>query len=279
MRKNHKTIIISTVILLLCTVPAPAEIFDHSFFDRLLKMHVRAGLVNYERIKEDPALLAEYLNQLERLDPTEYRSWGPDEKTAFWINAYNALVIYGVILNYPIKSGGLISRLKYPGNSVRQIPNFWDTPFHKVMGRDITLHEIEKDIFGGELAYPYGTLALFGLSRASISSPSITAYAYTHVMLKRHLQYAAYRFIVLQKGIRTDAHSNRLLVSPLFAWYGKDFKSDKVPPELMDYNEHQRGIVKFIADNSNDTIKEFILNNKPKLHFVDYDWTLNEFKK
>ena len=61
---------------------------------------------------------------------------------AFWINAYNAIVLQTVINNYPIRG----RRATYPADSIRQIPGAFEQSKHRVAGRSVTLDEIEKTI-------------------------------------------------------------------------------------------------------------------------------------
>ena len=100
---------------------------DHSSYDALLKEHIRDGLVDYTAIKDDLPRLVGYLEMLGDSSSTGYDSWNREEKMAFWINAYNAVTVYAIVINYPIEPGGIISRRRFPENSIRKIDDFWDT--------------------------------------------------------------------------------------------------------------------------------------------------------
>jgi hypothetical protein len=125
------------------TISAP---FDHAIFDTLLQKYVKNGLVNYKALKANREPLKEYLKQLEQIDPSNFKKWSSDEQKAFRINAYNPITIEGVLRNYPIQWGGFIARARFSQNSIRQISDFWDTVFIKVMGRNFTLNHIEHEI-------------------------------------------------------------------------------------------------------------------------------------
>ena len=79
------------------TKPTPqldASGVDHGVWDYLLKSYVSAGLIDYEGMKKD-YLFREYIRQLGACDPGCLET--EDEKLALACNAYNALVINGVI--------------------------------------------------------------------------------------------------------------------------------------------------------------------------------------
>ena len=65
-----------------------------------------------------------------------------NNRKAFWLNAYNALVLKTVIDHYPIR--GQFS--EYPTNSIRQIPGAFAQRTHRVAGRDLTLDSIETTV-------------------------------------------------------------------------------------------------------------------------------------
>ncbi|HDP98760.1 MAG TPA: DUF547 domain-containing protein [bacterium] len=47
--------------------------------------------------------LATYLKTLEQVDPDQFDQWSKNGQMAFWINAYNAITIEGILCNYPIQ--------------------------------------------------------------------------------------------------------------------------------------------------------------------------------
>ena len=54
-----------------------------------------------------------------------------EDQIAFWLNAYNALVLRTVIDHYPIRA----AHAEYPANSIRQIPGAFERLQHRVAGR------------------------------------------------------------------------------------------------------------------------------------------------
>ena len=100
---------------------------------------------------------------------------------AFWLNAYNALVLRTVIDGYPISG----KAPAYPSNSVRQIPGAFERLKHRVAGESLTLDEIETTKI-----LPFGDARmLLALGRGAIGSHRLRSEAYP----RRHARNAARR--------------------------------------------------------------------------------------
>src|SRR3954470_5661584 len=97
--------------------PAPGTELLHRPLDQILDVNVRDGLVYYRALRGERGRLDRYVASL-NVPAATYQGWSRDEKVAFWLNGYNAIVLQTVINNYPIH--GKSSR--YPQNSIRQIP-------------------------------------------------------------------------------------------------------------------------------------------------------------
>ena len=82
--------------------PPEGVLFSHDLFDQVLQEHVdENGQVNYTKLKANPEKLEAYLDLLAVAKPT---AGSYNEQLTFWINAYNAIVIKGVIDHYPTNS-------------------------------------------------------------------------------------------------------------------------------------------------------------------------------
>src|SRR5919198_1383110 len=97
-------------------------------FDTILDLNVRDGLVYYRALKADRGRLDGYVNSLAS---TNVDRLPKEEQLAFWLNAYNAVVLRTVIDHYPIQGRSP----DYPARSVRQIPGAFDRLPHRVGGR------------------------------------------------------------------------------------------------------------------------------------------------
>src|SRR5438093_8008016 len=108
-------------------------------FDQLLDLYVRNGDVYYRALKAERAKLDGYLNLIATA-PVDKLS--REEQIAFWLNAYNAIVLRTIVDHYPI----LGKSPDYPQKSIRQIPGPFDRLHHRVAGRMRTLDQIERDV-------------------------------------------------------------------------------------------------------------------------------------
>ncbi len=79
---------------------------DHSIWNELLKSYVNdQGRVNYnawQASQADSARLDDYLNQLSAASRS--KSSTRQSQLAFWINAYNAVTVKGILREYPTSS-------------------------------------------------------------------------------------------------------------------------------------------------------------------------------
>ena len=138
--------------------------FSHELFDQVLQKYVDSqGRVNYAGLKNDSGTLEPYLDLLAVNAPSDKATF--QTGLAFWINAYNALTIKGVVDHYPTTSvrkiklfGGFFSRIKF-----------------QVGGRSYTLDNIEHDI----IRYEFGDPRVhFALVCASLGCPILETRAF-----------------------------------------------------------------------------------------------------
>ena len=223
--------------------------FSHELFDRVLQEHVDGeGRVNYTKLKANPEKLEAYLDLLAVANPTELSYNG---QLVFWVNAYNALVIKGVIDHYPTTSvrkvkwfNGFFSRLKF-----------------RVAGKTYTLNQIEHGIIRTEFADPR---IHFVLVCASTSCPPIENSAFSAEDIEERLEAATFNFVQNPEQVRIDRVKRRVYLSKIFKWYDDDFR------------EGYDGVADFLTDYLSPEDTEFVLAKGVKFHYLDYDWSLND---
>ena len=221
-----------------------ASDFDHSLFDELLKNNVRNGLVDYENIKEkDLELLQDYLEEMKTIDPDDFETWDRNAKMALWINAYNAVTMYAIVENYPIQYGGLMSRVRFSKNSIRQIKNVWDTVHVRIMGKELTLNEIEHTILRKEFKDPR---IHFAIVCASIGCPKLLNAAYLPEKLEEQLEAATKEFILDNNYVLLDMQKKEIKLSSIFDWYKEDFPVDHSNNWIRKYGKNERGFIGFV---------------------------------
>ncbi|MGD9892519.1 MAG: DUF547 domain-containing protein [Dehalococcoidia bacterium] len=174
--------------------------------------------------------------ELWRFDPSSLI--GRNERTAFWINLHNALVIDAVI-NFWLRE------------SVREVPGFFHRAAYQIGGYRFALADIEHGVLRGNRPLhprlpspflagdPRAALALdivdprihFALNCGTRSCPPVAFYE--AVQLDEQLDAAADAFINTE-GVR-DEHGE-IVLSPLFEFYVEDFGGqDRVIAWLLRY--------------------------------------------
>jgi len=270
--------LINSIVLFVSLITSNifATEFDHSIFDSLLKKYVKNGLVNYKAFKENQTELNNYLNKIKQVDPGIFQKWSKDEQKAFWINAYNSITIEGILRNHPIQWGNIFARARFPQNSIRQIGGFWDEVFVKVMGKDITLNDIEHKILRKQFDDPR---IHFVLVCASMGCPILESQAFFADDLEQRLEQVAQNFIYNSDKVRLDKEKNIIYLSAIFDWYKKDFRvSEQGRNKFNDYRKDEHGVMEFVTKYFSEADREFIIQNQPKIKYLDYDWSLNEKK-
>jgi hypothetical protein len=234
-------------LVLVFAAPAVAADVDHSKFDALLKANVKGDRVNYAAFKDNADFQA-YVALIGQTDPASL----PDDKArlAFWINAYNALTINGVLQHWPkIESVSAV----YPEFG------FFKRPDHTVGGKKVSLDEIENKIVRPTYKDPRVHAAF---NCASISCPPLQPYAFTADKIDDQLNQAMTAFIKDRQRNQIDPQAGTLKLSQIFNWYKDDF-------------EPAGGARKYIADRLEGAEKDAALKAE-KVEFLNYDWALNK---
>ncbi|MGR3318819.1 MAG: DUF547 domain-containing protein [Candidatus Anammoxibacter sp.] len=224
-----------------------------SGFDRVLGRYVtNDGLVDYEGLKKDKEFF-EFIKYLSDTDPDSLAT--DKDRLAFWINAYNAFVLFGVVEEYPIKSVLKVGKIPH---------SFFIFKTFKTKQGKITLRKLEnkkiREAFGDERIH-------FAINCASAGCPKLISKAYRAESLDQQLDERAKAFINNRNKNYLDREKSILYLSRIFKWYEGDFTKD--------YGTLENYIAKYI--NKEDA--EFIKTNKVKIEYLEYGWDLNNINK
>lgn len=249
--------------------------FSHDAYNGVLGRYVSAGgLVDYRGLKADRAQLDAFRDALAKADQAVYGAWSDAQKIAFWINAYNALTLVAIIDHYPIQSRGLLSGLRFPSNSIRQIDGVWKEIEWTIMGKQFTLDAIEHQILRKEFDEPRIHMAIVC---AALSCPYLRTEAYVADRLDEQLADQSRKFLAdPRKGMREDRANTDLYLSSIFKWFGGDFKMGFGTTEIPGHEGIEAAVLNFVSQNVDKDSAAWIRSGDYSVYYLDYDWTLNE---
>lgn len=166
----------------------------------VLSRYVHDGLVDYAGLAADREPLDRYYALLGMTGPTQTPDQFPSSAhaTAYWINAYNALVLLVVLPRYPIETMYDLS-----------LPRLESDFTFRVDGRVYCLAEIEDKILE---ASDGDVRTLFATSRAALGTPRLASEPMRATMLERQLVEAAADALNNPKILRIDHAGRQILV-------------------------------------------------------------------
>lgn len=247
--------------------------FSDRSYQQALQFVDDHGMVDYQRLKENRQPLDLYSTMISRLDPGEFEGWERNRQIAFWINSYNALTLEAIINHYPIQSSFLLS-LRYPENSIRQIKGVWDELQFTVMGRKMTLNDIEHGTLRPRFNEPRIHMALVCAARGC---PTLRNEPYTAEALDRQLDEQSRAFLADPRKFKIDRNAGVVYLSKIFLWYGEDFV--EIYGDTTDFGSHDksvRSVLHFLSGYLPASDGDYLKRGEFSIEYLAYDWSLNE---
>ena len=189
--------------------------------------------------------LADYLDQVARATPAAFAH--DRERLALYINAYNAMVISGILRYWPISSV----------DDAGPFHHFFRERVYVIAHTRVSLHGFETN-----LIRKYDPRMHFALNCASASCPPLNSNAYRAETLEAQLDAATGDFINNPRFNRYDAKTNTWYLSKIFQWYASDFGGET-------------GIRELLARYAEPESRREQVSSAPKMVYLDYDWRLN----
>ncbi len=215
---------------------------DHAAFDQLLHANVRAGVVDYPAFQDSPAF-RRYVAGLAAPATLD----GKAQTLAYYINAYNALAIAGILEG--LSPSTFLGRARY--FRVKTWP---------LNGRSTTLYDLEH-----EFIRPLGEPRIhFAIVCASRSCPALRAEAYAPDTLDAQLDDQARNFVNNDFRNHFDPKAKVAQLSEIFKWYDEDFRAAA--------GSTQQFIARYASDP--DTAK-LLAEGGFGIEWIGYDWNLN----
>jgi hypothetical protein len=236
-------------------------------FDQILDLNVRDGFVYYRALRAERAKLDGYVNLL----VASVDKLSREERLAFWLNAYNALVLKTVVDHYPIPT----RTTDYPQHSIRQIPGAFERLTHRVGGRTLTLDQIEQTVLA-EFNDPRVYLAI---GRGAAGSGRLRSEAFTPAEVEAQLADVANECTSRPECVHIDRDANKVLVSSIFSWREKAFTAvytDKAPAAFSSRSPIERAVLAFVQPKLLTIEKDFLAKNTFQVVYRPFDWSLND---
>lgn len=237
------------IIALFLFVPTTASSRENNeesntLLDEVLKEHVSDGSVDYNGVLAD-ARFAEFVRGLERGEPQKLPT--PEERLAFWINAYNALAIQGILNG------------SSPRTFFGKIGFFYNDKY-RVGGVVTNLYDLEHKILR-----PMGEPRIhFAIVCASKSCPTLRHEAYAARRLDSQLEDSTRRFINDRTRNRFDRVNKVAYLSKIFDWFSDDF------------SQSSGSVPKFVAHYVDDPeLAKELAAGKYQIEYLEYLWDLN----
>jgi hypothetical protein len=224
-------------------VAASGGVPDAAPFDAVLAERARGGGFDYAGFTgQDKKRLAAYLANLGDADTGEMSL---EEKTAFFINAYNAWAIETLLEN--------------PGRKITEIDGAFDKATHRVGREMLTLDEIE-----GRLRDTKDARIHFAIVCASRSCPPLRARAYTAAALSDALDAQGRAFVGDPTKNVVDRSGGRVALSMIFTWNRKEFERDGT-------------LLRFVSRYVDDpATARWLASRAQPPDFLPYDWSPNQ---
>jgi len=199
----------------------------------------------YRALRENPAHVALLTELVASIGAATPASWSRDEQLAFYINAYNVLVVRTVIDRWPIES-------------VMRSEGFFDGATYSVAGLERTLNALENEVIRGPTFNE--PRIHFAVNCASIGCPPLRGSPYTAAGLDAQLHEQAEAFV--RTTSRIDRGERRVSVSQLFEWFADDFAP-------------AGGVRAFLVAHLEGDDRELVRDAAIAISHFEYDWALN----
>jgi hypothetical protein len=236
---------------------ARAHAFDHGTFDRLLRAHVRDGMVDYDAFAASP----EFTRYLGGLASADLAVLSRDEQLALWINAYNAYTIR-LITKYGERAS--IRNINKTFGFVKAYGP-WKEKLATVGGTTYGLDEIEQDIIRPRFREPR---IHFALVCAAMGCPPLRSEAFVGARLSEQLDDQARTFLLRSPTKnRVDVAGRTVHLSPIFVEF-RDY--------IEDFGGSKPAVGRYVARWFPAGPERTLLETGPfDVVVTEYDWTLN----
>jgi len=245
--------------------PFTAPGFPHDLLDGVLRKVVGPTGVDYPALVRDSSALRAYCALLAVAGPATAPERFPSagHRLAYYLNAYNAFVLLGVVEHWPIESVREVRAALAPGGG---FGFFYGLRF-RLDGHEINLHDLENEI----LRMRFDDARIHAaINCASISCPRLRRAAWSAATLESELDAATLELTSDPRHVRFDHEAKVVHLSALYDWYREDFERH------AERAGRAPAVLAFIAlFGGEESAAAAARAGGYELRTMDYDWRLN----
>ncbi|TFH26234.1 MAG: DUF547 domain-containing protein [Myxococcales bacterium] len=192
--------------------------FDYDWWNSALGRWVHPGGVDYDAVRAEEDDLRRFVATLGEMGPHETPerfTMGPD-RLAYYLNAYNALVLFAVVDNWPIQTvhdvrGWLDPRAGF---------GFFYGLRFALDGGATNLYDLENE----QIRRFVDARIHAAINCASKSCPALAPFAFEPGQLDDQLDAVTRDFCSTTPHVRVDEDAREIQLSAIFEWYRIDFE-------------------------------------------------------
>ena len=248
-------------------LPLPNDGFDYGWWDRALGRWVHSDGVDYDAVRAEEPTLRRFVATLGTVGPrtAPERFATEPEKLAYYINAYNALVLFAVVDNWPIESVHDVRGWLDP----REGFGFFYGLRFPLDGERVNLYDLENGVIRGFVDARIHA----AINCASKSCPALAPHAFEPAALDDQLDEVTRAFCSTAPHVVVDEEGSEIRLSAIFDWYRTDFE------------EHARrlgrpatieGFITAFASAETTAALERARAAEFEVVYSPYDWALNQ---
>jgi hypothetical protein len=218
---------------------------DMTLWDKVVKAHVRRGIVDYRAIAGD-ANFKKFLASWDCINLSAARELGKKERAAMWLNIYSAHVVAHILKHYPV-------------SSIERIPDFYKQRVARIGGEYTSARHLADQVRSILRDARVG----FVLCRGTLGGPTLREEAYTAERLDAQLEDQTKRFFADRNKFQLDKRGKFMRLSKIIQW------------EQRHILNVEDSILKFLARYVPPEDAELVQSGTLSIRFPRYDTDLN----
>lgn len=262
----------SFLAALILTASVSAQEDRWSALEKALAAAVsESGRVDYGKLRSAPGDLNAAVAAISGTPKARFEAWPEKERLAFLVNAYNAFTLKLITDRFPIAT----TDEGKPKGSILQIPGAWKKITWDLLGKKVTLDQIEHELIRPNHGDPRIHMVLVCAARGC---PILLNRPYRVETLEADFKLATKRYLASPAGLQIDRDSGVVRLSRLMDWYGDDWR--KADPEgrafVKRHGAKTAAVLRFLRPYLSEKTRAWLDADSFRVDWVEYDWRLND---